>query len=149
MFYWRLSMKISTKGRYALRVMIDLASHDVGAVISLRDISQRQGITLKYLEQIIPLLSRAGLLKSMRGSSGGYRLTRPAAEYTAGEILRAVEGSLVPVACLEDELNRCCRCNECKTLPFWQEFARVIDHYVDSVTLEDLLNGTPFSAEWL
>lgn len=142
-------MKISTKGRYALRVMIDLAGRPAGAVISLRDISQRQGITLKYLEQIIPLLSRAGLLKSVRGSSGGYRLTRPAAEYTAGEILRAVEGSLVPVACLEDEPNRCPRCNECKTLPFWQGLARVIDNYVDGVTLEDLLHGVPFPPEAL
>ena len=142
-------MKISTKGRYALRVMIDLAGHETGAVISLRDISQRQGITLKYLEQIIPLLSRAGLLKSMRGSSGGYRLTRPASEYTAGEILRAVEGSLVPVACLEDEPNRCSRCGECMTLPFWQGLARVIDNYVDGITLQDLALGTPFSPEAL
>ncbi|WMJ85028.1 RrF2 family transcriptional regulator [Oscillospiraceae bacterium LTW-04] len=142
-------MKISTKGRYALRVMIDLAGHDAGAVISLRDISQRQGITLKYLEQITPLLSRAGLLKSIRGSSGGYRLTRPAAEYTAGEILRAVEGSLVPVACLEDEPNCCTRCNDCKTLPFWQGLAQIIDDYVDGVTLEDLLRGAPFLPESL
>ncbi|HWP51161.1 MAG TPA: Rrf2 family transcriptional regulator [Clostridia bacterium] len=142
-------MKISTKGRYALRVMIDIAGHDAGAVISLRDISQRQGITLKYLEQIIPLLSRAGLLKSVRGSSGGYRLTRLASEYTAGEILRAVEGSLVPVACLEDEPNRCSRCGECKTLPFWKGLAKVIDNYVDSVTLEDLLHGVPFLPEAL
>ncbi|MFV0496695.1 MAG: RrF2 family transcriptional regulator [Candidatus Fimivivens sp.] len=137
-------MKISTKGRYALRVMVDLAGHDPGAVISLRDISQRQGITLKYLEQIIPLLSRAGLLKSVRGSNGGYRLTRPAQKYTAGEILRAVEGGLVPVACLEDEPNCCTRCHDCKTLPFWQGLARLIDDYVDNVTLADLSYGTPF-----
>lgn len=138
-------MKISTKGRYALRVMIDLAGHEVGAVISLRDISQRQGITLKYLEQIIPLLSRAGLLKSVRGSSGGYRLTRPASDYSAGEILRAVEGSLAPVACLEDEPNCCPRCDDCKTLPFWKGLAAVINGYVDSVTLEDLQHEVPFS----
>lgn len=139
-------MKISTKGRYALRVMIDLAAHPEGAVISLRDIAERQGITLKYLEQIIPLLSRAGLLKSMRGSNGGYRLIRPPSAYTAGEILRAVEGSLVPVACLENEPNLCPRCGDCKTLPFWQGLARVIDNYADGITLEDLLHGTPFSA---
>lgn len=138
-------MKISTKGRYALRVMIDLAGHQEGAVISLRDVSQRQGITLKYLEQIIPLLSRAGLLKSVRGSNGGYRLTRSAAAYTAGEILRAVEGSLVPVACLEDEPNLCTRCNDCKTLPFWQGLSKVIDGYIDGITLEDLLRGAPFT----
>ncbi len=138
-------MKISTKGRYALRVMIDLAGHPQGSVLSLRDISQRQGITLKYLEQIIPMLSRAGLLKSVRGSNGGYRLTRLAADYTAGEILRAVEGSLVPVACLEDEPNRCPRCGDCKTLPLWQGLSRVIDSYLDGITLEDLLHGTPFA----
>lgn len=138
-------MKISTKGRYALRVMIDLAGHDPGAVVSLRDISQRQGITLKYLEQIIPLLSRAGLLKSVRGSSGGYRLTRPAAEYTAGEILRAVEGSLVPVACLEDKPNQCPRCHVCKTLPFWQGLEKVIGDYVDSVTLASMVQDDPLS----
>ena len=137
-------MKISTKGRYALRVMIDLAGHPQGSVLSLRDISQRQGITLKYLEQIIPMLSRAGLLKSVRVSNGGYRLTRLAADYTAGEILRAVEGSLVPVACLEDEPNRCPRCGDCKTLPLWQGLSRVIDSYLDGITLEDLLHGTPF-----
>ncbi len=138
-------MKISTKGRYALRVMIDLAGRQEGAVISLRDISQRQGITLKYLEQIIPLLSRAGLLKSVRGSNGGYRLTRSVSAYTAGEILRAVEGSLVPVACLEDDPNLCPRCDDCKTLPFWQGLSKVIDNYVDGVTLEDLLHGAPFT----
>lgn len=137
-------MKISTKGRYALRVMIDLASHDFGTVISLRDISQRQEITLKYLEQITPPLSRAGLLKSVRGSNGGYRLTRPAAEYTAGEILRVVEGSLVPVTCLEDVPNRCSRCKDCKTLPLWQGLSQVINDYLDNITLEDLLHGTTF-----
>ncbi|MCI2105218.1 MAG: Rrf2 family transcriptional regulator [Intestinimonas sp.] len=133
-------MKITTKGRYALRVMIDLAIHDRGKYIPLRDISARQGITVKYLEQIIPSLSRAGYLRSSRGNSGGYRLTRRPTEYTAGEILRTMEGNLAPVACLEDDENQCPRCGDCATLSFWEGLDEVIRQYVDSVTLQDLVD---------
>ena len=136
-------MRISTKGRYALRVMIDLACNDNGAMISLRDISDRQGITLKYLEQIVPLLARVGYLKSARGSNGGYRLAFAPQEYTVGDILRAVEGNLAPVACLLDNPNRCPRCGDCKTLPLWTGLSDVINGYLDSVTLAQLAEGTP------
>ena len=102
-------MKISTKGRYALRIMTDLAIHDNGEYIRLKDISERQNVTLKYMEQIMPLLTRAGYVKSYRGNNGGYMLARKPEEYTAGEILRTTEGSLAPIACIEDTPNRCPR----------------------------------------
>ena len=135
-------MKISTKGRYALRMMLDLAVHDTGEYISLKDISERQDITVKYLEQIITGLSRAGLVKAGRGSQGGYRLTRKPCEYTAGEILRAMEGSLAPIPCLDGEENLCPNSGSCFTLPFWSGLGKVIDQYVDSITLEDLYQQT-------
>lgn len=134
-------MKITTKGRYALRVMVDLALHDRGESIPLRDISTRQGISVKYLEQIIPSLSRAGYLRSARGSNGGYRLARRPSEYTAGEILRTMEGDLAPVACLEGGENQCPRCGDCATLPFWEGLDHVIRQYVDSVTLQALIDN--------
>lgn len=132
-------MKISTKGRYAVRMMLDLALHNTGEYISLKDISRRQEITVKYLEQIVTALTRNGFLRSQRGNNGGYRLARSPKEYTVGDILRATEGSLVPVACMEDNPNQCARSADCAVLPFWEGLARVIDHYVDSVTLEDLM----------
>jgi Rrf2 family protein len=135
-------MRISTKGRYALRVMIDLAEHDDGKTfIPLRDISERQGVTVKYLEQIIPPLSRAGYVHSLRGNTGGYRLARPVRSVTVGDILRTMEGSLAPVACLEDEINQCPRCDRCLTLKFWRGLDDVINEYVDGYTLGDLLDG--------
>lgn len=132
-------MKISTKGRYALRTMLDLAMHDEGILIPLKDISHRQGITVKYLEQVMNLLSKAGYVRSVRGAGGGYRLAKTPSAYTVGDILRTAEGSLAPVACLEDEINQCPRASECLTLSFWQGLADTIDYYVDSVTLEDLI----------
>lgn len=132
-------MKISTKGRYALRIMIDLAEHDSGEYIRLKDISKRQGITLKYMEQIMPLLIRAGYVKSYRGNNGGYRLSRKPKDYTAGEILKTTERSLAPVACLENAPNQCVRCGECMTLSFWEGLQKAVDKYVESVTLADLL----------
>lgn len=135
-------MKISTKGRYALRTMLDLAMHDKGTLIPLKDISMRQGITIKYLEQVMTLLSKAGYVRSVRGAGGGYRLAREASDYTAGDILRVAEGNLAPVACLEDDVNQCARASECLTLGFWEGLAHVINEYVDSVTLEDLVNQT-------
>ena len=132
-------MKISTKGRYALRIMTDLAIHDNGEYIRLKDISERQNVTLKYMEQIMPLLTRAGYVKSYRGNNGGYMLARKPEEYTAGEILRTTEGSLAPIACIEDTPNRCPRKDKCTTLPFWEGMWKVINDYVDSVTLADLI----------
>lgn len=133
-------MKISTKGRYALRVMLDLAIHNTGEYISLKDVAKRQGITLKYLEQIIPLLKKSGYLKSTRGNSGGYRLLKTPKDYTVGDILRATEGSLAPISCLEDDVNLCEMSGACPTLKFWKGLDQAITDYVDSVTLQDLLD---------
>ncbi|MCI8712659.1 MAG: Rrf2 family transcriptional regulator [Ruminococcus sp.] len=132
-------MKISTKGRYALRMMVDLAEHDDGEYIRLKDIAIRQEITLKYLEQIIPQLTKSGLVRSCRGNNGGYMLTRGPEEYTVGEIIRALEGSLAPVACITDNPNRCPRQEECATLEFWEGLWRVVNEYMDGVTLADLM----------
>lgn len=141
------NVRISTKGRYALRVMVDLAVHDQGAYIPLRDVSGRVGITVKYLEQIIALLNRAGFVVSSRGLGGGYRLARGTEQYTAGEILRAVEGSLAPVACL-DEPGACPRGGVCPTLPFWRGLDKAVNDYVDSVTLADLVANLTDSADY-
>ena len=131
-------MKISTKGRYALRLMIDLAQHDAGGYIPLRDISRRQEISAKYLEQIVAPLSKAGLVESGRGSQGGYRLSRSAAQITAGDILRAVEGEIVPVPCLATSAESCPHRAQCETLGFWEGLNQVINQYIDSATLEKL-----------
>ena len=133
-------MKVSTKGRYALRVMLDLAINNTGEYIPLKEVSKRQGITLKYLEQIIPQLKKAGFLRSTRGNSGGYRLAKEPREYVVGDILRTMEGSLAPVSWLEDEENLCEMSDVCTTLSFWQGLEKVITDYVDSVTLQDLLD---------
>ena len=133
-------MKISTKGRYALRLMIDLAIHDSGELIPLKEIAQRQDITLKYMEQLITPLSRAGFVTSLRGANGGYRLTRRPDEYKVGDILRVMEGPLSPVACLDPGAPECPRSDGCATLPFWKGLSEVVNRYVDSFTLEDLKN---------
>ena len=134
-------MKISTKGRYALRVMIDLAEHDCGKYIPLREIAERQEISEKYLESIIVVLSRSGFVDGLRGKGGGYRLTRPAESYTVGSILKLTEGSLAPVACLECKPVQCARAAECRTLPLWQGLNKVINDYLDNVTLADLVQS--------
>ncbi len=134
-------MKISTKGRYALRLMIDVAQHDENGNVSIKDISARQEISIKYLEQIVSTLCKIGYLKSTRGAQGGYRLTKNPAEYTIGDILRVTEGPLSPIACLDDEPNQCPRCEECVTLDFWKGLYKVINEYVDSVSLADLLES--------
>ena len=134
-------MKVSTKGRYALRVMVDLAMHENGAYIPLKEVSARVGITVKYLEQIVAALNRAGYVASSRGLGGGYRLTRAAGQYTVGEILRTMEGSLAPVACLEETPNTCPRSAVCPTLPFWQGLEKVVNDYVNGVTLADLIQN--------
>lgn len=133
-------MKISTKGRYAIRIMVDIAMHDDGKFIPLKDIAKRQELTVKYLEQIISLLNKAGFLQSLRGNAGGYRLTKRPDEYVVGDILRITEGDLALVACLKDTNNDCVRRSECITLPFWQGLDKVIKEYVDGFTLQDLIN---------
>lgn len=131
-------MKISTKGRYALRLMLDLAIHQGGGPVSLKTVSARQGITVKYLEQIVPCLSRAGYLKSYRGIGGGYLLAKSPEEYRIGDILRTAESSLAPTACVSG-LQSCDRCEDCLTRPFWIGLDQAIADYVNSVTLADLL----------
>ena len=131
---------ISTRGRYALRMMLDLAQNQGDGYVALRDIAARQEISKKYLEQIIPLLNRVGLLQTTRGVQGGYRLTRRPEEYTVGEILRTTETCLVSVACLEKDAPQCQRAQECLTLPVWQGLDKVINEYLDSITLQDVLD---------
>ena len=133
-------MKISTKGRYALRMLIDLAEHKECGFIALKDISQRQNISKKYLEQIIPIFNKSDFLKTSRGSQGGYMLAKSPDKYTVGEILRMTEGSLAPVACLEQNPIDCERSGECATLPIWQGLNRVINEYLDGITLQDILD---------
>lgn len=133
-------MKISTKGRYALRLMLDLALHNTGEYITIKSISARQEISDKYLEQIITQLSKAGYVKSIRGAQGGYRLAKAPEEYTVGMILRLIEGSLAPVACLEDETNQCTRSSQCATLDVWVKLNDAINNVVDNITLEDLVD---------
>ena len=132
-------MKISTKGRYALRLMTDIAAHDSDGYVSLKDVAARQGISMKYSEQIAGLLAKAGLLHSGRGAQGGYRLAKPPEDYTVGSILRLTEGNLAPVACLEGPENVCQRCGECSTLGFWAGLYAVVNDYIDRYTLADLL----------
>ncbi|MCH5299896.1 MAG: Rrf2 family transcriptional regulator [Ruminococcus sp.] len=129
---------VSTRGRYALRIMIHLAIYSNDSFISLKDISNRYEISAKYLEQIIALLNKAGYLISSRGNNGGYKLSKDPKEYTAGDILRVAEGSLSPINCLKNEINQCERSEKCITLDFWKNYYKVINDYVDSVTLYDL-----------
>lgn len=134
-------MRVSTKGRYALRMMLDLARHQEEGYISLGEIAERQDISKKYLEQIVPVLGHADFLLTSRGFQGGYRLARPASDYTVKEILRLTEGSLSPVACASDSPVACERSEACLTLPLWQGLNRVIDDYLSGITLQDLADG--------
>lgn len=131
-------MMISTKGRYALRIMIDLAEHDRETYIPLKDIASRQNISEKYLEIIIKALSQAKFVQGLRGKGGGYRLTRDPHTYTVGSILKITEGSLAPVACVECSPNVCERSKTCKTLPMWKKLDQMIDAYFEGITLADL-----------
>ena len=133
-------MKISTKGRYALRLMLDLAMNDTGAPISLKDVAKRQDISDKYLEQIISVLNRAGFVKSVRGAQGGYLLKKEPQEYTVGMILRLTEGSLAPVACLDGDENDCERPESCVTLILWKKIYDAVSGVVDHTTLQDLVD---------
>ena len=122
-----------------MRMMIDIAENGDAGWVPIRDISERQNISTKYMEHIVTSLTRAGLLRSGRGSGGGYMLTKAPDQYTAGEILRTIEGKLAPVACLVDDTNQCERVTQCKTLDFWEGLHSVIDDYVDSATLRDFM----------
>lgn len=132
-------MLVSTKGRYALRTMVDLAIHGDVEPVKIKDIANRQGISGKYLEQIISILSRAGFVRSIRGNQGGYYLARPSSDYTVSSILRITEGSLAPVDCLSGDENPCARQMECVTLRLWRELDEAISGVVDKYTLEDLV----------
>lgn len=133
-------MKISTKGRYALRMLLDLAEHQSSGYVALKDVAERQSISKKYLEQIIPVFHQSDILRTNRGSQGGYRLAKTPDKYTVGEILRLTEGSLAPVACLDHDPMECERSGECATLPVWQGLNRVINEYLDGITLQDILD---------
>lgn len=133
-------MKVSTKGRYALRMLLDLAEHQKCGYIALKDIAERQNISKKYLEQIIPILNRTDYLKTIRGAQGGYQLAKTPDKYTVGEILRLTEGSLSPISCAEEKPAECARSGDCAMLPVWQGLYRVINEYLDGITLQDILD---------
>lgn len=132
-------MKISTKGRYALRMMVDIAEHQKDGYVTLKDVAVRQDISKKYLEQIALHLSQAGMLRAVRGYQGGYMLTKPAAAYSVNDVLQVVEGSMAPVTCLEQDPNNCARSNACKTLPVWQGLQKLITDYLTGISLEDII----------
>lgn len=133
-------MKISTKGRYALRMLVDLASEKNDSFVSLKDIAERQNISKKYLEQIVPMLTSNGILRTTRGNKGGYMLAKSADELVVGDILKATEGTFAPVACLEFEPNTCQRVNECSTLFVWEGLYKVVSEYLNSITIQDIID---------
>lgn len=132
-------MMVSTRGRYALRVMIDLAEHGGSSFVPLKDIAKRQNISRKYLESIMAALSKNGMVEGLHGKGGGYRLSREAEDYRIGDILRVTENSLAPVPCLEEEADPCERAAECKTLPMWTRLYEMINEYLDGITITDLV----------
>ena len=132
-------MKISTRGRYAIRVLIDMAENFKGEYIPLKDIVKRQEISQKYLEGIMLTLAKCGIVEGVHGKGGGYRLKKPPEEITIGEILRATEGSLAPVTCLEENATPCERAGVCKTLPMWREFYALVNGFFDGKTVKDLM----------
>ena len=133
-------MKISTKGRYALRMLIELAQNKEDGFIALKEIASRQGISKKYLEQIVPIMNNSGLLLTNRGYQGGYKLAKEAKDITVGMILRATEGSMAPVACLENNQELCDRSEMCMALTVWKGLEQVINEYLDGITLQDILD---------
>ena len=140
-------MMISTKGRYALRVMLDLAIHNTGRYIPLKDIEERQGISVKYLENILSSLSRVEMVDATRGKGGGYRLSKSPAEYSAGEIIRMAEGGLAMVSCLRDDRHGCEKADQCLSLPLWEGLDKVVSEYLDSYSLADLLEKEMANAQ--
>ncbi len=133
---------ISTRGRYALRVLIDLAEHNDGGYIPMKDVAERQELSLKYLERILPVLSKNRLIIGVHGKGGGYRLAKNPDEYTVGEILRLTEGNLAPVSCLECGAEPCKRVAQCRTLKMWQGFFKLTNEYFDGITIADLMDKT-------
>jgi len=133
-------MKVSTRGRYALRTLLDLAEHKNDGFVSLKEIAHRQSISKLYLEQLVSLLSTSNILRANRGKQGGYMLAKEPSQCTVGQILRLTEGNLMPVVCLENEVNQCERATFCKTLSMWTGLGKVINDYLDSVTLQDILD---------
>ena len=134
-------MKISTRGRYAIRVLLDLSEHDTGEYIPLNDVAKRQGISEKYLEAIVAMLVKNEMLVALRGKGGGYRLTKKPAEYSVASVLRVTEGAFAPVACLESKPNRCERVEQCKTLKMWEGLQKLIDDYFEGISIQDLLDS--------
>lgn len=130
---------ISTRGRYALRVMIDLAEHRGNGYVPMKEVAERQGISLKYIERIMSELVKAGLVSGVQGKGGGYRLEREPEEYSAGEILRLAEGGLEPVACLKCGSDPCPRAGKCKTLPMWKKYSETINGFFDGIRLSDFI----------
>ena len=133
-------MKISTKGRYALRMLLELAAHQDDGFISLKEISEHQDISKKYLEQIVPMLNKSGILRTNRGNRGGYMLAKSPRECSVGDVLRATEGSLAPVTCLEYDVNDCPRAGFCPTLFVWEGLNQAVTEYLDGITLQDILD---------
>ena len=136
-------MMISTRGRYALRVLIDLAEHCGNGYIPMKDVAERQGISLKYIEKIMPVLMKEKLIDGMHGKGGGYKLNRDPDNYVVGDILRLTEGDLAPVACLENSASPCEKAAECRTLPMWKEFHRITNEFFDGITIADLMRNEP------
>ncbi|MBQ7976119.1 MAG: Rrf2 family transcriptional regulator [Clostridia bacterium] len=132
-------MLISTRGRYALRVLLDLAQHKGDGYIPMKAVAQRQGLSLKYIQAIMPVLSKNKLIEGVHGKGGGYRLSKPLSEYKVGDILRLTDGNLAPVTCLECDAKPCDRKDSCPTLPMWTEFHKIVNDYFDGVTLENLI----------
>ena len=132
---------ISTRGRYALRVMIDIAEHSGGDFVPMKEVAARQEISLKYIERIMPLLTKENLVEGQHGKGGGYRLCRPPEDYPVGEILRATEGGLAPVACLECGAKPCSRAAECRTLPMWQKYYAMTNEFFDGISVADLMKN--------
>lgn len=136
-------MLISTRGRYALRVLIDLAENQSDGYIPMKDVAQRQNISLKYLERILPVLTKNNYIEGVRAKGGGYRLTRTPGEYRVGDILRLTEGDLAPVSCLECGAAPCEREGECRTIGMWSRFHTMINDYFDGITIADLVRKAP------
>lgn len=132
---------ISTRGRYALRVIIDIAEHSGGDFVPMKEVAARQEISLKYIERIMPLLTKENLVEGQHGKGGGYRLCRPPEDYPVGEILRATEGGLAPVACLECGAKPCSRAAECRTLPMWQKYYAMTNEFFDGISVADLMKN--------
>ncbi len=134
-------MMISTRGRYALRVLLDLADNYSGGYIPMKDVAKRQELSLKYIEKIMPVLTKNALVEGVHGKGGGYRLTKQPEDYKIGDILRLAEGDLAPVACLQCDAKPCERAGECRTLPMWTEFHKMVNDYFDGITLADLMKN--------